>query len=92
MTRAHIWVKGRVQGVAFRAHVEYYALQIKVAGWVQNVGYDTVETVAEGSPERIERFIATVKQGPRAARVDEARVEHETFTGEFEGFVVKRSV
>ena len=49
IVRAHIWVKGRVQGVGFRAHVEYAARQIGgLTGWVRNVGYDTVEFVAEG--------------------------------------------
>lgn len=89
--RVHIWVKGRVQGVGFRAYVEYHAAQIGVAGWVRNVGYDTVESVAEGTQDQLEQFIALVKQGPRMSRVDEARVEDESATGEFTGFGVKRS-
>ncbi len=91
MKRVHLWVKGRVQGVGFRAHVEYHAAQIGVAGWVRNVGYDTVESIAEGTAEQIERFIEIVKQGPRMSRVDESRVEEESATGEFIGFGVKRS-
>ncbi len=90
--RAHIWIKGRVQNVGFRAHVEYNALQVDVFGWVRNVGWDVVETVAEGERHRVERFIEIVKQGPRASRVDEARVEYETPTGEFTGFDVKHSI
>ncbi len=92
ITRVHIRVSGRVQGVGFRAHVEYYGLQIGVTGWVRNVGRDGVETIAEGSRVQIEKFIAMVKQGPRASRVDEARVEYEPVTGEFDGFGVKRSM
>lgn len=90
--RVHIHVKGRVQGVGFRAHVEYHADQIgDINGWVRNVGYDTVECVAEGEREKIEKFIEFVKQGPRASRVDECKVEFENVTGEFTGFGVKRS-
>lgn len=90
--RVHIHVKGRVQGVGFRAHVEYHADQIGgINGWVRNVGYDTVECVAEGEREKIEKFIEFVKQGPRASRVDECKVEFENVTGEFMGFGVKRS-
>lgn len=89
--RAHVWVKGRVQGVGFRAHVEYYARQIGVTGWVRNVGYDTVEAVAEGESEDVNLFLSMVKQGPRASRVDESTVEWETPTGEFREFGVKRS-
>ena len=90
--RVHIWVKGRVQGVGFRAHVEYQALQIGVIGWVRNVGRNTVETVAEGTREKVERFVETVKKGPNLSRVDEAKVEYEEPTGQLEGFTVKRAL
>jgi len=93
IVRAHIWVKGRVQGVGFRAHVEYGARQIGgLTGWVRNVGYDTVESVAEGERENVERLIEEMKQGPRASRVEESNVEWETPTGEFDRFGVKRSI
>lgn len=92
MVRAHIWVQGRVQGVGFRAHVEYFANQIGVKGWTRNVGLDTVETVVEGSRAQIEKFIEVVKQGPRSSRVDESRVEWEDVTGEFPDFNVRRSI
>jgi acylphosphatase len=91
MIRVHIWVTGRVQGVGFRAHVEYYALQIGVSGWVRNVGRTTVEAVAEGSRAQVDKFIEMMKSGPRASRVDEARVEEESVGG-LQGFVVKHSV
>jgi acylphosphatase len=90
--RAHIWVKGRVQGVGFRAHVEFHANQIGVTGWVRNVGWDTVEAVAEGARAQVERFIEMTKQGPGMSRVDDAKVEYETVTGEFKEFGVKRSM
>jgi acylphosphatase len=92
VVRAHIWVKGRVHGVGFRAHVEYYALHMGAEGWVRNVGNDTVEAVAEGPRELVERFISMASQGPRIARVDEVKVEWETATGEFGGFSVKQNV
>ena len=90
--RAHVWVKGRVQNVGFRAYVESVARQAGVTGWVRNVGYDTVEAVAEGERAKVERFIELMKQGPRASRVDESNVEWENPTGEFREFGVKRSL
>lgn len=91
--RAHIWVKGRVQGVGFRAHVEYLARQIGgLTGWVRNVGYDTVEAVAEGLRANVERLIGVMKEGPSASRVDETKVEWEEPTGEFDRFGVRRSM
>lgn len=90
--RVHVWVKGRVQGVGFRAHVEFYARRIGVTGWVRNVGWDTVEAVAEGERDKVERFIETMKEGPRMSQVEEARVEWEEATGEFGEFGVRRSL
>ena len=91
--RIHIWVTGRVQGVGFRAHVEYSARMVGgITGWVRNVGLDTVEALAEGERVELEKFVEQVKQGPRASRVDEARVEWEDVTNEFAEFGVRRSL
>jgi acylphosphatase len=78
-----------VQGVGFRAFVLQSGTLFGLVGWVHNVGYEQVETVAEGPPEVVQRFMQAVKIGPRASRVDEARVEWETPTGEFERFEVR---
>jgi acylphosphatase len=92
-TRAHVWVKGRVQNVGFRAHVEYVARRIGgLTGWVRNVGYDTVEAMAEGEKKNVEQLIQAIKDGPRGSRVDESKVEWENPTGEFERFGVRRSM
>ena len=91
--RAHVWVKGRVQGVGFRAYVEYGARQIgDLAGWVRNVDYDTVEAVVEGERSDVELFIQMMKDGPGASRVDESKVEWEEPAGEFMQFGVRRSI
>lgn len=93
LVRAHVWVKGRVQGVGFRAHVEYSARMTGgITGWVRNVGWDTVEAVAEGERGKVEQLIEMMKQGPSASRVDESKVEWETVTGEFREFGVRRSL
>ena len=93
LVRAHVWVQGRVQGVGFRAHVEYSAHEIGgLTGWVRNVGYDTVEAVAEGERDKVERLIQAMKEGPRSSRVDESKVEWGEPTGEFVQFGVRRSI
>ena len=68
------------------------ARQVGVTGWVRNVGYDTVEAVAEGEREKVERFIEAMKAGPRASRIRESKVEWEPVTGEFKSFEVRRSM
>jgi acylphosphatase len=89
--RIHIWVTGHVQGVAFRSFIQQSGVLLGLTGWVRNVGYDTVETVAEGPRQGLEEFAREVKNGPRAARVDEARIEWETASGEFKSFGVRNS-
>ncbi len=92
VARVHISVKGRVQNVGFRAHVEYSARQLGLTGWVRNVGYDIVEAVAEGERRKLDQFIESVKTGPRGAQVDESSIEWQDPTGEFTYFIVRRSV
>lgn len=89
--RIHVWVHGRVQGVGFRAFVQQNAIQIGVTGWVRNVGYGTVEAVAEGSKEQIDDFLRMMKRGPLSSRVDDSREEWGQVTGEFNSFRVKAS-
>ena len=89
--RIHIWVTGRVQAVGFRAFVVSSAGFIGVNGWVRNVNWDTVETVAEGTRTQVDQFIQAVKTGPRASRVSECRVEEEPASAEFTLFEVRSS-
>jgi acylphosphatase len=91
ITRVHIWVRGRVQGVGFRAFVAQSAMLMGLTGWVRNIAYDQVETIAEGERVILEKFAEVVKTGPRASRVDESRVEWEIPTGEFDTFEVSFS-
>lgn len=92
IVRVHAWVQGRVQAVGFRAFVQHNAMQIGVTGWVRNVGYDTVEAVAEGSKVQIDEFLQMMKRGPLGSRVDKSREEWEQVTGEFAAFRVKASM
>ncbi len=92
LVRAHVWVKGRVQNVGFRAHVEFNARRLGLTGWVRNVGYDVVEAVAEGERGQVDLLIEAMKTGPTGARVDESNVEWENPTGEFPEFGVRRSM
>ena len=91
LARAHIWVRGRVQGVGFRAFVAYTAQRLSLRGWVRNVGYDTVEAVAEGPQAHIQQFIQAMKTGPRSSYIDDSRVEQETHSGEFPDFEIRAS-
>ena len=91
LARVHIWVTGRVQGVGFRAFVQQSGTTFGLTGWVRNVGYEQVETVAEGQRQVLLQFVEVVSRGPRASNVERAHTEWEPATGEFRGFGIKYS-
>lgn len=65
-----IVVRGRVQGVSFRAFVEREALRRGVAGWVRNRGDGSVEALFIGPVADVDAMIAACRHGPPPARVD----------------------
>ena len=66
----HVIVRGRVQGVGFRAWTEYTALERGLEGWVRNRRDGAVEAVFAGPPEAVDAMIADCQMGPGGARVD----------------------
>ena len=66
----HVAIRGRVQGVGFRAFVEHEALKRGVAGWVRNRRDGSVEAVFSGAPEAVAAAIEACRRGPMGARVE----------------------
>jgi acylphosphatase len=64
-------VRGRVQGVGFRWFVEREAHMLQIAGWVRNNPDSTVEVFAQGTREQLAGLHHRLREGPRAARVEE---------------------
>lgn len=87
--RAHIVVYGRVQGVFFRASAEEKARELGLTGWVRNRSDGTVEIVAEGDREALEKLISWCHIGPKHARVTRVEVVWEPATGEFLDFTIR---
>jgi acylphosphatase len=73
----HLIVRGRVQGVCFRAWTIRRAGEIGLTGWVRNCANGDVEAVVQGDDSAIGRFLALVRKGPPAARVDSVEVRDE---------------
>jgi acylphosphatase len=69
MPRIHLLVRGRVQGVGFRAFVVHRAQALGLSGWVRNCADGSVELEAEGDPAGLERLVEAVSRGPSGARV-----------------------
>lgn len=88
--RLHLRIRGRVQGVFFRATVQRRAREIGIDGWVRNCSDGTVELVAEGPEPTCCDLLDFCWDGPPAARVEDIEVEWEEPTGEHSGFAVRR--
>ena len=67
-------VRGRVQGVGFRAFVEDEANLLALDGWVRNRRDGTVEALVAGPASDVEALIAAARRGPPASRVEAVEV------------------
>jgi acylphosphatase len=67
---ARFVVRGRVQGVGFRAHTRREAVALGLQGSARNLADGTVEVLAQGDVAAIEALAAWLRQGPPLARVD----------------------
>jgi acylphosphatase len=74
--RRRVRVFGAVQGVGYRAFVWRHALQLGLDGWVRNRFDGSVEVLAEGPPEALDRLAEILASGPRMSRVE--RVQSQT--------------
>jgi acylphosphatase len=69
-TIRHVVIRGRVQGVGYRAWVEHQAHVRRLDGWVRNRRDGSVEAVFAGPDAVVSDMIAACRRGPSAARVD----------------------
>ena len=86
--RAKLFVKGKVQGVGYRAFAARVASQRGLCGGVRNLDDGRVELEVEGPKDQILILIEDVKIGPPAARVTAVEVEWSPATGRFSDFRV----
>ncbi len=89
LSRVRLIVRGRVQGVFFRASTCEQARRYQVCGWIRNLADGGVEIVAEGDRRSVQELIAWCHQGPAGAHVTQVKVTEEPHTGAFEAFEVR---
>ena len=89
MATVHLLIKGKVQGVFFRASAKETADKLGVKGWVKNTWDEDVEAMATGNEEAVKKFIEWCWMGPRRAVVEDVIITsaEETF---FDDFLVIR--
>ena len=87
--RLHAVVEGHVQGVGFRAFVQDTALSLGLNGWVRNNWDWTVEVMAEGSQQDLNRLLAALRRGPRPYTSSGVKYDWLPFENEFTRFVIR---
>ena len=83
-------VRGRVQGVGFRAFVVWRARELSLQGFSRNLSDGlTVEVVAEGPRASLEILLGHLRNGPPLSRVDEVDVTWGEATAGYDGFMAR---
>jgi acylphosphatase len=84
--RIQLVVRGRVQGVYYRATAQREAREHGLTGWVKNRPDGSVEMVVEGEEDDVKDFLNWAQVGPTTARVDKVETKWRSYTGEFAAF------
>jgi acylphosphatase len=82
-------IGGRVQGVGFRYFAQASAEREGLQGWVRNRPDGSVEALAEGEAEAVERFERSIRHGPPGARVEQVEIEHTVPDSRATGFSIQ---
>ncbi len=86
MAAVRFLVRGRVQGVRFRAATRDEALRLGLSGHARNLADGSVEVLAAGEDASLAALQRWLQRGPPLARVDEV-VRCEADAAGAEGFV-----
>jgi acylphosphatase len=85
----NITIRGKVQGVWYRAAAQEAAQRLGLTGFVRNLPDGGVYAEAEGTEAVLKDFVNWCCRGPQLARVDEVQVEEAPLQG-FDSFEVRR--
>ncbi|MEX6691190.1 acylphosphatase [Danxiaibacter flavus] len=88
MYTVHLLIKGKVQGVFYRASAKDVADKLGLTGWIKNAG-ENVEAVVCGNKDDVLDFVNWCRKGPARARVEDVVVT-ERPEEQFDGFEITR--
>mgnify|MGYP001562707212 FL=1 len=74
LKQCHLYIKGDVIGVGFRAWTKIQAKIIGVTGWVRNSMDDGVEAQIQGDEEKVKQMIELIKKGPPVSHVEDVEI------------------
>lgn len=98
MKQVHVYIKGDVIGVGFRAWTKIQAKILGVNGWVKNVFLHSdkfgpgggVEAVFQGEDTKVEEMLERIKEGPSVSRVEDVEIFHQNTKEVFENFEIRK--
>ncbi len=96
LKQVHVYIKGDVIGVGFRAWTKIQAKVHSVNGWVRNCFEKSdvfgpgggVEALFQGEEENVHKIIEVVKRGPPVSRVDNVEILWQESKEVYEGFEI----
>jgi len=89
MKSYHLSIKGRVQGVFYRESAKREGTRLGVTGWVRNKPDGSVELLACGTEDTVQKLVEWCKAGPPLAKVTEVTVR-EVEPQVYDAFTVER--
>lgn len=98
LTQAHIYIKGDIIGVGFRAWTKIQAKINHAKGWVRNI-HDRpdifgpgggVEAVIQGEKEQVDKMLELLKKGPPVSHVTEVSITPQEPKEILEGFEIRK--
>lgn len=86
--RANVVIRGKVQGVFFRAETLKAATGYNLSGWVKNKKDGTVEAVFEGQEKNVVLMLEWCKKGSPHSKVEKTDVKWDDYQGGFSDFEI----
>ena len=82
LKQVHLYIKGDVTGVGFRAWTKIQAKIIGVTGWIRNVykhpdiygAGGGVEALIQGDEDKVKQIIELIKKGPPVSFVNNVEI------------------
>ena len=90
MKAVELIVRGRVQGVSYRASTRAKAIELGLTGWVRNEPDGTVRAWAQGPEAELDAWVEWCNRGPTYARVTDVEVDAAEPDSSITTFVVRR--
>jgi acylphosphatase len=86
--RVFINIYGQVQGVFFRSETQKKAVELGLTGWVKNNFDGSVEILAEGEKDSLEKIVEWCYEGSDRAKVEKIDYNWLDYMGEFNDFKI----